>query len=92
MNSVVYPQLKRGQGLDFRRDVPRLEVAYYMLDGQAELTSRRDLALKWYAQLGAPIKRVFSFDNATHSVSLEEFQAFHSIVVESIVPETYFDQ
>jgi pimeloyl-ACP methyl ester carboxylesterase len=92
MNSVVYPQLERGEGLDFRRDVPRLEVPYYMLDGQAELTSRRDLALEWYAQLDAPIKRVFRFENAAHSVSLEEFQAFHRILVESIVPETYFDQ
>ena len=92
MNSVVYPQLERGEALDFRRDVPRLEVPYYMLDGQAELTSRRDLALEWYAELDAPIKRVFSFDNAAHSVSLEEFQAFHTILVESIVPETYFDQ
>jgi proline iminopeptidase len=92
MNSVVYPQLERGEGLDFRRDVPRLEVPYYMLDGQAELTSRRDLALEWYAQLDAPIRRVFSFENSAHSVSLEEFQAFHRILVESIVPETYFDQ
>jgi proline iminopeptidase len=91
MNSVVYPQLERGEGLDFRRDVPRLEVPYYMLDGQAELTSRRALALEWYAQLYAPIKRVFTFENAAHSVSLEEFQAFHRILVESIVPETYFD-
>jgi hypothetical protein len=35
---------------------------------------------------------VFRFENAAHSVSLEEFQAFHRILVESIVPETYFDQ
>jgi hypothetical protein len=60
--------------------------------GQAELTSRRDRALEWYAELDAPIKRIFSFDNAAHSLSLEEFQSFHRILVESIVPETYFDQ
>jgi proline iminopeptidase len=63
-----------------------------MLDGQAELTSRRDLALEWYTELDAPIKRIFSFDNAARSVSLEEFQAFHRILVESIVPETYVDR
>jgi hypothetical protein len=62
------------------------------LDGQAELTSRRELALEWYAQLQAPIKRVFTFANAAHSVSLEEFQAFHRILLERIVPETYLDQ
>jgi proline iminopeptidase len=62
-----------------------------MLDGQAELTSRRDLALEWYAQLDAPIKRVFSLEDAAHSVLLEEVQAFHRIFVESIVPETHVD-
>jgi pimeloyl-ACP methyl ester carboxylesterase len=89
MNAVVYPQLQSGQGVDLRRDVPQLEVPYYMLDGQAELTSRRGLALEWYAQLQAPIKRVFTFENAAHSVSLEEFEAFHRILLETIVPETY---
>jgi proline iminopeptidase len=89
MNAVVYPQLESGQGVDFRRDMPRLDVPYYMLDGQAELTSRRELALLWYAQLQAPIKRVFTFENAAHSVSLEEFEAFHRILLETILPETY---
>jgi hypothetical protein len=68
---------------------PRLEVPYYMLDGQAELTARRDLALEWYAQLEAPIKRVFSFEDAAHSVSMEQFEAFHGLLLEVIVPETY---
>jgi pimeloyl-ACP methyl ester carboxylesterase len=89
MNAVVYPQLQRGEGLDFRRDVPRLEVPYYMLDGQAELTARRDLALEWYAQLQAPIKRVFSFEDAAHSVAMEQYEAFHRLLLEVIVPETY---
>jgi hypothetical protein len=40
---------------------------------------------------GEPEDDVFSFDNGAHAVSLEEFQAFHRILVESIIPETYFD-
>ena len=39
MFTVMYPQL---QGIDFRRDVPRLEVPVYILDGEAELAARRD--------------------------------------------------
>jgi pimeloyl-ACP methyl ester carboxylesterase len=81
MNAGVYPPLEAGQAVDFRRDVPRLEVPYYMLDGQAELTARRELALDWYAQLLAPIKRMYSFDNAAHSVSMEQFEAFHRILL-----------
>jgi proline iminopeptidase len=88
MFSVMYPRL---QGIDFRRDVPRLEVPYYMLDGTAELTARRDLALEWFEQLDAPLKRRIVFENGAHSVGFEHFEAFHRLMVETIVPETYAD-
>jgi proline iminopeptidase len=86
MFSVMYPQI---QGVDFRRDVPSLEVPVYVLDGEAELTSRRDLALEWYAQLQAPIKRIYSFENSAHSTAFEQFEAFHQTLLETILPETY---
>jgi pimeloyl-ACP methyl ester carboxylesterase len=86
MFTVMYPQLK---GIDFRRDVPRLDVPVYILDGEAELTSRRDLMLEWYDQLQAPNKRIFSFADAGHSVVFEAFQEFQRIMVETVLPETY---
>jgi pimeloyl-ACP methyl ester carboxylesterase len=86
MFTVMYPQL---QGIDFRRDVTRLDIPVYILDGEAELVSRRDLALEWLDSLDAPIKRLFSFENAGHSVSFEQFEAFHQIMVETVLPETY---
>jgi pimeloyl-ACP methyl ester carboxylesterase len=86
MFTVVYPQL---QGIDFRRDVPRLDVPLYVLDGQAELTSRRDLALEWFDALEAPIKRSFSFENAAHAVAFEQFEAFHARMLDTVLPETY---
>ncbi|WP_234009247.1 alpha/beta fold hydrolase [Deinococcus sp. NW-56] len=85
MFTVMYPQL---QELDFRRDVPRLDVPVYLLDGAAELTARRDLALEWFSALQAPLKRRFTFGNAGHSVALEQFQALHRLLRETIVPET----
>jgi hypothetical protein len=39
--AVMYLRL---QGIDFRRDVPRLEVPVYLLEGGHELAARRDLA------------------------------------------------
>lgn len=86
MFSAMYPQL---QGLDFREDAPRLEVPYYMLDGAAELTARRDLALEWFDQLDAPLKRRFTFENGAHSVGFEHFEAFHQLMVDTVLPETY---
>jgi pimeloyl-ACP methyl ester carboxylesterase len=89
MNAVMYPQL---QGIDFRRDVPRLEVPVYILDGQAELAARRDLALEWYEQVQAPQKRLFSFEAAAHSVAFEQFEAFQGIMTGTVLPETYPDR
>ena len=86
MFTLMYPQL---QTIDFRQDVPRLDVPVYMLDGAAELAARRDLALAWYGQLDAPIKRIYTFDNAGHSVAFEQFSALHQILTETILPETY---
>lgn len=86
MFSILYPQL---QGIDFRQDDPRLEVPVYILDGEAELTSRRELALEWFELLQAPDKQIFSFDNAGHSVAFEQFEALHAILTEVVLPETY---
>lgn len=86
MFSVMYPQI---QGVDFRKDVPSLDVPVYILDGAAELTSRRDLALEWYSQLQAPIKRIYTFQNSAHSTAFEQFEAFHQIMLETVLQETY---
>jgi proline iminopeptidase len=84
--AILYPQL---QSIDFRQDVPRLHVPLYVLDGAAELDARRDLALEWFAQVDAPIKRLFTFDNAAHAPAFEHFEAFTDIMTETILPETY---
>lgn len=86
MFTVMYPQI---QQVDFREDVPRLEVPLYVLDGEAELASRRDLALEWFEMVDAPIKRMFSFENAAHAVAFEQYEAFHAILLTTILPETY---
>ena len=86
MFTVMYPQL---QGIDLRQDVPRLEVPVYILDGKAELPARRDLVFAWYEVLDAPIKRLYSFENAGHSVAFEQFEALEQILVGTVLPETY---
>jgi pimeloyl-ACP methyl ester carboxylesterase len=86
MFTLLYPQI---QGIDFRRDVQRLEVPLYMLDGAAELSARRDLALEWFNTVQAPVKRVFTFEDAAHAVAFEQFEAFHRIMLETILPQTY---
>ncbi len=86
MFTIMYPQL---QSIDFRQDVRQLEVPVYILDGAAELDARRDLTLEWYAQLEAPSKQIFTFENAGHSVAFEQMTAFSEILRSTILPETY---
>lgn len=84
--ALLYPQL---QDLDFRHDVTRLEVPIYVFDGQAELRGRREPLLEWLDALVAPIKRVYSFEDAAHSVAFEQFETLTQTLVETILPETY---
>ncbi|NTW96926.1 MAG: alpha/beta hydrolase [Oscillochloris sp.] len=84
--TVLYPQL---QALDFRRDVKRLEVPVYLLDGKAELSARRDLALEWFSALQAPGKQLFPIENAAHSVAFEQFEQFDTMMRETVLPATY---
>jgi proline iminopeptidase len=87
--SVMYPQL---QVIDFRQTVKQLKVPAYMLDGVAELSARRDLALEWFEQLNAPLKQRFTFENAGHSVVFEQFEAFSQIMQGTILPQTYLHE
>jgi proline iminopeptidase len=86
MFTVMYPQL---QEIDFRRDVQRLEVPVYILDGAAELAARRDLAHEWFNALDATTKRLFTLENAAHSVAFEQFEEFGTIMRETVLPATY---
>ncbi len=84
--TVLYPQL---QELDFRRDVTRLAVPVYILDGTAELAARRDLTLEWFNALEAPGKQLYPIENAAHSVAFEQFEQFGAIMRETVLPATY---
>jgi pimeloyl-ACP methyl ester carboxylesterase len=84
--SLMYPQL---QDLDFRADVPALDVPVYVLDGEHELRGRRDLALEWFEGLAAPSKELVTYADAGHSVVFEQADAFHRLMVDEIVPATY---
>ncbi len=84
--SLLYPQL---QAIDFRTDVPRLEVPVYLLDGTHELPGRRELAQEWFASLSAPDKQLITYEDAGHAVAFEQADAFHRLLVEEIVPATY---
>jgi pimeloyl-ACP methyl ester carboxylesterase len=86
MFSVMYPQI---QGVDFRVDVPVLEVPVYVLLGEAELEGRAVLAREWFDLLQAPTKELLVIEDASHSTALEGVETFHRLLMEEIIPATY---
>ena len=75
--SVLYPQL---QDIDFRRDVPSLEVPVYLVAGAHEARGRAVLAEEWFALLDAPIKEWIVFEHSGHRPSFEEPAAFADVM------------
>ncbi len=84
--AVMYPQL---QEIDLRSSAATLDVPVYIFDGEHELAGRRDLALEWFELLDAPIKELYTFENAGHAVAFEHADDLHRILLEEILPATY---
>ncbi|MDD7968420.1 alpha/beta fold hydrolase [Actinomycetospora lemnae] len=77
MGSVMYPQL---QGIDFRTQVPRLEVPVYVVAGAHELTARSGPARQWFDRLDAPVKQWITFERSGHVPQFEEFERFRQVL------------
>jgi pimeloyl-ACP methyl ester carboxylesterase len=75
--SVLYPQL---QAVDFRRDVPRLDVSVYIVIGKHEARGRAVLADEWFEMLEAPSKERIVFEHSGHRPLFEEPAAFVSVM------------
>ncbi len=84
--SVMYPQW---QTIDFQRSAEQLKVPVYIFTGKHELAARRDLALAWFKQLQAPIKRLYDYPDAGHATAFEHFQDLHRIMAKTVLPATY---
>lgn len=76
-NATLYPQL---QGIDFREDLPNLEVPYYMVLGEHEARGRDVLAREWFEQLEAPFKELIEFGGAGHRAHFDRPGLFAEVM------------
>lgn len=83
--AALYPQLL---GIDFRSDVPRLEVPVLLVQGAYEADGRGVLAREWFAQLDAPEKDLVTFDHSGHTPHLDEPGRFAALMAE-LAERTY---
>lgn len=75
---ALYPQL---QGIDFRSNVPRLEVPVYVVLGEHEARGRAALAKEWFASLEAPAKELIILEGAGHRALFDQPAAFTTLMV-----------
>lgn len=70
---LLYPQL---QGIDFRRDVPSLEVPTYVVLGEHEARGRAVLAQEWFETLDAPAKEMVVIPGGGHRAHFDRPEMF----------------
>ena len=83
--SVLYPQL---QGIDFRVDVPTLQVPVYLVEGRHEARGRAVLAEEWFTMLQAPTKQLIMFENSGHRPQFEEPELFQRVMLDTVLAQT----
>ena len=84
--ALMYPQL---QDVDFRRDVPRLDVPVFIIEGEHEAPGRAVLAIDWFEQLSAPSKELVTFESSGHTPHLHEPGRFANYLADVVLPQTY---
>jgi pimeloyl-ACP methyl ester carboxylesterase len=83
--AVLYPQL---QDIDFRRDVPELDVPVFVVEGAYESPGRSDLAVEWLGAVEAPEKELVVFAYSGHTPHLDEPSAFHEFMTGTVLART----
>ncbi len=84
-NATLYPQL---QHLDFRNDLTRLDVPYYMVLGEYEARGRAVLADQWFDVLDAPGKERIVFEGSGHRANFDRPGEFAALM-RRVLAETW---
>lgn len=84
--NLVYPQL---QEMDFRQEAARLDLPVYIVLGRHDMNNPYQIPEEYFNLLEAPSKQLIFFENSGHGMIWEEASLFHSLMVETVLPETY---
>lgn len=80
-NATLYPQL---QGIDFRDDVPTLEVPFVMVIGEHEARGRAVLADEWFESVEAPAKERVVFEGSGHRPNFDDPARFAELMTDVV--------
>jgi pimeloyl-ACP methyl ester carboxylesterase len=84
--NVVYPQM---QDLDLRLDATHFELPIYQILGRHDMNNPYQIPEEYFNMLVAPSKQLYFFEDSGHGMIWEEAKKFHSIMINTVLPETY---
>ncbi len=84
--NAVYPQL---QDMDFRQDATQFELPVYLVLGRHDMNNPFQIPEEYFNRIAAPSKRLSFFENSGHGMIWEEAALFHSLMIDTVLPETY---
>ena len=84
--NVVYPQL---QDMDFRLDATHLDLPVYLMLGRHDMNNPYQIPEEYFNLLEAPSKELYFFEDSGHGMIWEEADLFHSLMINTVLPETY---
>ena len=75
--------------VDLRRQVPRLEVPVYFLQGRCDYNTPGEVSYDYFQMLEAPSKEFIWFERSAHAPIFEEPEKFNQMMVDKVLKETY---
>jgi len=84
--NAVYPQL---QEMDFRMNATRLDLPVYIVLGRHDMNNPSQIPEEYFNLLEAPEKALIFFENSGHGMIWEEASLFHSLLVDTVLPQTF---
>lgn len=74
-------------------EVPEIKVPYYLFQGKKDLNTPYTVAKKYFYEIRAPHKEMFSFENSAHFLPInQEREKFNALLIEKVRPEAFKEQ
>ncbi len=77
-------------GINFFKEIKEVKVPIYFCEGKNDYVVPSAIAEKYFRTVKAPLKRFIWFEKSAHSPNLEENGKFENILINKVLPETYF--
>ncbi|WP_368901788.1 alpha/beta fold hydrolase [Oceanobacillus oncorhynchi] len=66
--------------------VPKLQLPVFILQGQHDYQTTFTQARRFYESLEAPFKKIYTFNNSSHTPFIDEQMLFYQIIQDDILP------